>query len=79
MKKYILSALIFSAILSFSCNNADNANIKKTDSLSGNTDSAGSQPVQSDPGPGAANAGNATDTIGRRTELTPRTDSVVRH
>ena len=79
MKKYILSALLFAAVFSFSCNNADNAPIKNTDSLRGNTDSAGSQPVQSDPGPGAANAGNATDTIGSRKDLTPRTDSMVRH
>ena len=79
MKKYILFAVILATGFSFSCNNADNAPIKKTDSLVGNTDSAGSQPVQSDPSPGAANAGNATDTIGNRKELTPRTDSVVRH
>ncbi len=42
MKKYILSALLFAAIGSFSCNNPDNKTINNTDSVRGNTDSAGS-------------------------------------
>ena len=67
--------MLFAAVLSFSCNNADNTAIKKIDNLSGNTDSAGSQPVQLDPGPGAANAGNATDAIGNRKDLTQRPDA----
>jgi hypothetical protein len=78
MKKYILSAFLFAAILSFSCNNSNHTTNKNPDTtVSGNTDSAGSQPVQ--PGPGSANAGNATDTIARRNEPAPRIDSVVRH
>ncbi len=78
MKKYILSAFVSAVILSVSCNNPNHTTNKNTDTtISGNTDSAGSQPVQ--PGPGAANAGNATDTIARRNEPTPGTDSVIRH
>ena len=73
MKKYILSALLFAAIGSFSCNNTDHTTNRNTDSVaSGNTDSAGSQPVQ--PAPAAANEGHSTDTI-----VPLRTDSVIRH
>ena len=62
----VYSAIFLSAIiLSVGCNNPNHTTNKNTDTtVSGNTDSAGSQPVQ--PGPGAANAGNATDTIARR-------------
>ena len=78
MKEYILPFFLSAIILSVSCNNPNHTTIKNTDTtVSGNTDSAGSQPVQ--PGPGAANAGNATDTIARRNEPAPRIDSVVRH
>jgi len=78
MKKYILSALLFSAILGFGCNSTSDPKDKHTDSVnSGNTDSMGSQPVQTSPN--AANGGNATDTIGRGSEPAPRTDSVIRH
>jgi hypothetical protein len=78
MKKYIISALLFSGILSSSCNSTSDSKNKHKDSLnSGNTDSMGSQPVQ--PGPGAANGGNATDTIAHESTPAPRTDSVVRH
>jgi|GEM_PF-6964963 hypothetical protein len=77
MKKYILSAFIFAAVL-FSCSNPNDSTHKNTDTVSsGNTDSAGSQPVQT--GSGAANAGNATDTITRNGDQPVRTDSVVRH
>ena len=70
MKKSILSALFFAVILSFSCNNSNDTTNKTADSVvSGNTDSAGSQPV-----PGVANEGNATDTI-----VPLRTDSVIKH
>ena len=72
MKKYILSALLFAAIGSFSCNNPDNKTINNTDSVRGNTDSAGSQPVH--PVPAAANEGHSTDTI-----VPLRTDSVIKH
>jgi hypothetical protein len=77
MKKYILPAILSWAILSFSCNNSNNTQGKNADSVSGNTDSAGSQPIQ--PGPGSANGGNATDTIARGNKPAPGTDSVVRH
>jgi hypothetical protein len=77
MKKYILSAFLFTAILSFSCRNSNNTVNKNTDSVSGNTDSSGSQPVQAPSG--SADAGNAKDTIAHRTEPAPRVDSVIRH
>jgi hypothetical protein len=77
MKKYILSAFLSAAILSFSCNNSNNTTNKNTDSVSGNTDSAGSQPVQAPSG--SASAGNATDSIAHRNEPVPRVDSVIRH
>ncbi len=78
MKKYILAAFVSAVILVVSCNNSTHSTNKNTDTIvSGNMDSAGSQPMQ--PGPGAANAGNATDTIARRNEPAPRIDSVVRH
>ena len=78
MKKYILPFLLSSVILSVSCNNPNHTTNKNADTtVSGNTDSSGSQPVQ--PGPGSANGGNATDTIAREHEQPPRTDSVIRH
>jgi hypothetical protein len=73
MKNYILPALLFASILGFSCSNPNDTSSKTVDSVvSGNTDSAGSQPVQ--PIPAAANEGNATDTI-----VPLRTDSVIKH
>jgi len=78
MKKYLLSFVLLSAIFSYSCNNSSDPRNKHTDSLSqGNTDSSGSQAVQTSPG--AANAGNATDTIANHNDLKTRTDSMVRH
>jgi hypothetical protein len=78
MIKYILSLLLFLAVFSYGCNHHSDPRSKHTDSLSeGNTDSSGSQPVQTSPG--AANAGNATDTVANHNELKPRTDSVIRH
>jgi hypothetical protein len=78
MKKYLLAILLFASVLSFSCGNS-NTSVNKTDTTTvGNTDSSGSQPVQS-PGPGAANGGNATDTIAHETTPAPRTDSVIKH
>ena len=78
MKKYMLAAFLFSAIFYYGCNNNNDTRSKHTDSLSeGNTDSSGSQPVQTSPG--AANAGNATDTVANHNDLKPRTDSVIRH
>jgi len=77
MKKYILSLFLLSAIFSYGCSNNSDPS-KHTDSLTeGNTDSSGSQPVQTSPG--AANAGNATDTVANHNDLKPRTDSVIRH
>jgi hypothetical protein len=77
MKKILLATFLFASMLSFGCGNSNNT-VNKTDTLSGNTDSMGSQPVQ--PGPGAANGGNATDTVANRNgDLKPRTDSVIRH
>ena len=77
MKNYLLSALLVAGIASFSCNNPDKPVVTNTDSVAGNTDSTGSQPVQ--PGPGSANAGNATDTLSRDNDQKLRTDSVIRH
>jgi hypothetical protein len=78
MKNYILPFFLSTVILSVSCNHSNHSVSKNSDTtVSGNTDSFGSQPVQ--PGPGAANGGNATDTIARRNEPAPRIDSVVRH
>jgi hypothetical protein len=77
MKKYLLAIFLFAAVLSFSCGNSNNQ-VTKTDTTSGNTDSSGSQPVQT-PGPGSANGGNATDTIAHESTPAPRTDSVIRH
>ena len=78
MKKYILAIVLFVAMLGFSCGNPNNQVNKNTDTVTtGNTDSSGSQPVQ--PGPGSANGGNATDTIGHENAPAPRIDSVVRH
>jgi len=78
MKKYILSIFLFSTLFGYSCNNRMDPRSKHTDSLSGgNTDSSGSEPVQTSPG--AANAGNATDTVANHNDLKPRTDSVIRH
>jgi len=78
MKKYILSLFLLSAIFSYGCSNKSDPRSKHTDSLAeGNTDSSGSQPIQTSPG--AANAGNATDTIANHNDLKPRTDSVIRH
>jgi len=70
MKNYIISIFLLAVVLSLSCNNPNDTTNKTADSVvSGNTDSAGSQPV-----PGVANEGNATDTIVRL-----RTDSVIKH
>jgi hypothetical protein len=77
MNKYLLSAFLFAAIVSFSCNHTEKPVINKTDSVVGNTDSSGSQPVQ--PGPGSANGGNAMDTLSRNSDQKVRTDSVIRH
>jgi hypothetical protein len=78
MKKYILLFFLFSAIFSYGCNNNSDPRSKHTDSLKeGNTDSSGSQPVQTSTG--AANAGNATDTVANHNDLKPRTDSLIRH
>jgi hypothetical protein len=80
MYKCLLSAFLFTAIVSFSCNNPDKPVINKTDSVVGNTDSSGSQPVQPvQPGPGSANGGNAADTLNRNSDQKVRTDSVIRH
>jgi hypothetical protein len=85
MKKFILCILLLVAMLSFSCNNSNrNSGYKSRDSLSGNTDSAGSQPAEPAPGaaepvPPAASSGNGTDTIAHELAQPPRTDSVVRH
>jgi hypothetical protein len=76
MKKYILTIFLFAAILGVSCGNS-NHQVKNTDTLSGNTDSSGSQPVQAPSGP--ASSGNATDSIARRSDTVPRIDSVIRH
>lgn len=78
MKKYILLISLCLAVFGYGCNNDNDPRNKHTDSLTaGNTDSSGSQPVQTSPG--AANGGNATDTIGRGNNPAPRTDSVIRH
>ncbi|HET7000987.1 MAG TPA: hypothetical protein VFI33_06750 [Puia sp.] len=78
MKKYILSFMLYLAIFGYGCNNNSDPRSKHTDSLrEGNTDSSGSQPMQTSPG--AANAGNATDTVANHSDLKPRTDSVVKH
>jgi len=78
MKKYILLLMLFFATIGYSCNNGNEPRSKHTDSVSeGNTDSSGSQPVQT--GPGAANAGNPTDSVANHNDLKPRTDSVIRH
>ena len=79
MKKYLLASFLFLALFSFSCGNSNNQTNKTTDTTTmGNTDSSGSQPVQT-PGPGAANGGNPTDTIAHEKTPAPRTDSVIRH
>ena len=78
MKRYILSFFLLTAIFGYGCNNNNDPRSKHTDSLSeGNTDSSGSQAVQASPG--AANAGNATDTVANHNDLKQRTDSMVRH
>ena len=78
MKKCMFPVFLSVVILSVSCNNSNDTTNKNTDSVSaGNTDSSGSQPVQTSPG--AANGGNASDTIANRNEPAPRTDSVIRH
>jgi hypothetical protein len=78
MKKYHLYVFLISVIVGYSCHNSNDPANKHTDTVStGNTDSSGSQPVQTDPG--AANGGNATDTIANHNDLKPRTDSVIRH
>ncbi len=77
MKKLIVSAITIASMFLFSCGNSGTTVNKTTDTTSGNTDSSGSQPVQTSPG--AANGGNATDTIGRQNDQKLRTDSVVRH
>lgn len=77
MKKYMMATLLCAAVLCFGCGNS-NSTVKSMDTVTtGNSDSSGSQPVQTSPG--AANGGNATDTIGRGNEPAPRTDSVIKH
>jgi hypothetical protein len=78
MNKHLLYVFLFLVIFGYSCHNGNEPTNKHSDTVSaGNTDSSGSQPIQTSPG--AANGGNATDTIANHNDLKPRTDSVIRH